>query len=767
MKFFCRLKPLMFLLLCSGAFGARAGIVLESSDKYPFTEIRNYIDKSDTNGLSAALLFLNVHYNRYHGQELLDLLRQGEEHSHRTDMYGLYGFYSLIRRYYEEEGNSSKAMEYALKCYNLLKNEPESSRLYWLMIDIGNIFYDVRDFNQAQVFYEQALGIANRLKEAYGLSVIHLNLGLVAYQKKEYGTALKSYKLSARYRITSGNEKFVSTAYTNIANTFFRMNLPDSALHYTNQAKYYYENFGEDNELLVYIPAYIELGYYQYYATKKNFAKADAYLRRAKEYAYTKNLQGIYVESFFVEASCLMHAGLYEDAIRALKGILPRVKEKRLKMNEKDIYKLLSDCYHELHRYEDASNFFQDYIHIQDSMENVSMQAQFNTIRAVSEVHENEMKLNQMRKDMEISHLNSEMERKEKKVSLNIAAFAVSGFLVLSFLMWQFVRRGKKLQKMQFKLMEQNNNIKIQSNELRKSNQIKDKIFSVIAHDLRNPLNRLLVELALIKQQVQPGKTNIVSTMENTLKETIDLFERLLEWSKRDNKQIVYSPTILNLSESVNKVITFYISDIQTNKIAIVNNCSTLHAFVDANVFLTLVRNILGNAIKAVGPGGTIEIQCAQVNEKDIEIVFSDSGSGFSQYILNEFNNDSKVESVGEGTGLMLCKMLAKYNDWPIRLSNDSAYGGARITLVIPAYRKKIVQLQEDAGRLQEITIPADMKERLEPIKKYKFYQTSELRQLLHNIETEDPGMKEWIRNVLSAIHEGNEEAFRKLVQMV
>ncbi len=766
MNFSGRTTFLFAVFCCLLTFSLKAEASI-SAEKFPLKEISEYTREGDTNNLSAALWYINQNYSRFHGTTLLKTLQDAEQHSEATDLYGLYGFYSLTRRYYEAERNSSKAMEYSLKCYNLLKNEPESSRLYWLMIDIGNIFYGIRDFNQAQVFYEKSIGIANRLKESYGMSVIYLNLGLVADQKKEYEVALNYYKLSAAYRVTSGNSKFTSSTYTNIANTFFKMEQPDSAKFYIDQAKYYYESFGNETDLLVEVPPSLDLGYYQYYAAKKDFGKADDYLRKVKAYTHKNNLTGAYIASFFVESSYLVKGGKYGKAATALEEILPLVKVKNLIFNEKDIYKSLSQCYTKLQQYEKAAAFFKKYLAIEDSIEHISLQTQFNTIRAITEVHESEVKLNQLKKDIEIARLNNEMDKKETKFSYNLAAAAISGFLILCFLLWQIVQRGQKLKKLQSKLREQTNNIKIQSNELRKSIQVKDKIFSVIAHDLRNPLNRLLVELALLKQVVPSAKSGIAEAMENTLKETIDLFERLLQWSKRDNKNIVYSPSIINMSESINKIISFYLSEIQTHKIAVVNNCSTLNAFVDANVLLTLLRNILGNAIKAVGNSGTIEVQCEHLNEDQIQIAFFDSGSGFSQYILDEFNNESKMESVGEGTGLMLCKTLAKYNNWPINLSNDSDYGGAKITLIIPAYRKKRDKQQEDASKLENIELSESVKLQLQPVKGFKLYQTSELRNFLHGIQTDDPQANTWISKALQVIHEGNNEAFQKLLKML
>lgn len=752
-------------MVCTLMSGLRAqnAVTLEND---PEQYIRKYIHENDTNGLSDALWYVNTNYTRFRTPDFFNLLKAGEQHSEQTDLHGLYGFYSLIRKYYEFDGNSSKAMEYALKCYNLVKNEPESPSLYWLMIDIGNIFFSIRDFNQAQIFYEKSIGIANRLKEYYGMSVIYLNLGLVADQKKEYQSALKYYKLSAAYRISSGNSKFISINYANIANTFFKMEQPDSALYYLHQAQHYYGSAGKNADLLIEVPAVIDLGFYQYYSSRKELGKAASYMLKAKTYALDHKLDETYISCFFVESSWLMKNGEYAQAVTALENVLPLVRKKNLSLKEKDVYRSLSECYTKLRKFDAATSFFKRYLTIEDSIESVSLQTQFNNIRAITEVHESEVALTQMQKNMEIAQLSNEMEKRQKKVSYNIAAIAVCGFLVLGFLFTQYVQRGKKVVKLQARLKQQNNNIKIQSNELRRTNQVKDKIFSVIAHDLRNPLNRLLVELALLKQAIPPAKSGIAEAMENTLKETIDLFERLLQWSRRDNKEILYSPSVINLSESINKIIAFYLSDIQGNKISVINNCCTLNAFADSNVLLTLLRNILGNAIKAVGTAGTIEVACSQLDEKRIEITFSDSGSGFSQYILDEFNNESKTESVGEGTGLMLCKTLAKYNGWPISLNNESVYGGAKITLILPAYLQKKTS-RDAAFALEEIKLPEKEKLQLQPVKGFKLYQTSELRNFLNAVKTDDSYAKRWISEALQAIHDGNNEIFQKLLKML
>lgn len=765
----CKIKKqilTIFCLLYLSATNLHASKSLNKKE-FPIKEIFDYMEKNDTVGLSKALVYLNGNTDKYLGKELMEILQKGAAHSESTDLCELFGFYSLIRKHYALEGNTSKAMEYALKSYNIQKNKKENEALYWLLIDIGNIYYEMREYDQAQNFYSKAIKIATKLKDMYGLSVVHLNMGLVDEEREDYKNALKQFRASGFYRNFSENKKLIASSYSNIANVFFKMKEIDSAFYYIQKAEHYYHHVGTETDLLIEIPAFIKLGYYQYYASFKDYEKAAKYLVDARDYMREHRLLGPYIGSFYIEYRSLMEHGMYEKAIAAIRVIFPLVKDKRLLLNERDLSESLAVCYNKLGRYKEAAEAFANYMWVQKEIDNSSMKAQFNTVRAMAEVHESDVKLNRMKRNMEIGQLNNEIRKKQRNVSFFVAGLAILGILVLIYLIRQLRIREEKLQKLQQHLKEQNNSIKLQSNELKKSNQIKDKIFSVIAHDLRNPLNRLLAELAIIRQEIPENRRAITRSMENTLKETIDLFERLLQWSKRDNKQIVYSPSVLSLTENVNKIIVFYQADIEGKQITVTNNCEALNAFVDVNVLLTLLRNLMGNAIKAVGDNGKIRIDGNQLDEKHLEIIFSDSGCGFSASILGEFNDENKIDTVGEGTGLMLCKMLARYNGWPIHLSNDSIYGGAKITLVIPSYVKKYPGQHQDMAALENIQLSEEWKEKLEKIKKFKIYQTSELRQFLNAFETSDVDALLWINSAHEAIHAGNNEQFQQLLKLL
>ncbi len=759
---------LLLLFMAVGPFCARSAMNYDvwNRPQSPEQILYRFIEKQDTNDLSFTLFYINQNFSKYKTGSFFDLLEQGADVSERSNIIYLPHFYRLIRKYYIEAGNKTKSLEYALKIYNLLSKTGKTEDMLWTMVEIGNIFYSEKDYDQALVFYSKAEQIAFENGDPYGLSVVYLNYGMIDDQQGNYEKALENYKKSAKYRVRAGNVKFLASTYIKLAKTLLKLKRYTDALYYIHLTEDYYYFKGQPSNLLNETPLFIAMAYSDYYFALGNDKEGFSFLRQARKIAKENKFTAYYFTTFFSEADHYMEHKDFQKAIDCLLPMIPDLKRKHLLEDQRNVYKILAKCYSRVNNLAKAEAAFNNFIQLNDTLNHTALKSQLNTMRTLTAVYESDSKMQNIKRNLEIADMNNRLQSKQRSVFYWIFGVATFAILVLLVLFLNLRKNKKRLQQLHFQSLLQNNEIKVKSIELQRSDQIKDKLFSIIAHDLRNPLNRLLVELAIVKKTI--GNNQIIEPMENTLKETIGLFERLLQWSKMDNKQNIYSPVRINLSENINKIITFYLPEMQLREISIVNNSETMMVFVDPNILQTLLRNFLSNAISVVAKGGTIEIEAKHFDEDSVEVILSDSGPGFPEEILNNFHvekNDLNASS--NGLGLTLCKVLAKMSGWPLQISNESRHGGARVSIVLPIFKEK--KKSTELNVISRAFEPTDAwKARLRPIHDYKFYQTSQIRSFLKSLgNIDDPQVRLWIRQIEQAVHQGDKETYAALMQLI
>jgi PAS domain S-box-containing protein len=209
----------------------------------------------------------------------------------------------------------------------------------------------------------------------------------------------------------------------------------------------------------------------------------------------------------------------------------------------------------------------------------------------------------------------------------------------------------------------------IKDNELAliELNATKDKFFSIIAHDLRNPFNSILGLSAVLEQQI---KNNDLSNIEEQVhiirkasEQAFELLVNLFEWSQSQTGRMVFNPQLKDVSRLIHQAIDFA-DDFVGHKFLRIC-CSipeNLMATVDTDMFNAILRNLISNAIKFSHPGGTITVS-AGIENAELLVSVKDEGVGIPKNALDRlFKLNEKVSTTGtlnekgSGLGLVLCK---------------------------------------------------------------------------------------------------------------
>ncbi|MHC1704951.1 MAG: PAS domain S-box protein [Tenuifilaceae bacterium] len=230
--------------------------------------------------------------------------------------------------------------------------------------------------------------------------------------------------------------------------------------------------------------------------------------------------------------------------------------------------------------------------------------------------------------------------------------------------------------------------------ELQELNASKDKFFSIIAHDLKNPFNSIIGFSELLKKRLHNDKnekaSQIAMMLNNTSKETYNLLENLLEWANSQRGKIHFSPSIINLKVLFEEEISL-VNSMASQKGIIIKNCvndsETLNA--DEHMLKVIIRNLLTNAVKYSNNGGEVVLDALDDSNKLI-ITIADNGIGISETIKDKlFKLDPKSSNLGTagekgtGLGLIICKEFVEKHGG--RIWVESQLGeGSKFSFSIP-----------------------------------------------------------------------------------
>lgn len=211
--------------------------------------------------------------------------------------------------------------------------------------------------------------------------------------------------------------------------------------------------------------------------------------------------------------------------------------------------------------------------------------------------------------------------------------------------------------------------ISLQNEELNALNITKDKFFSIIAHDLRGPINTVVAFSDLISKKIEDYSKERISQLMNLLnesaKQTALLLENLLMWSRSQRKSIPYAPQIYHCKDLINNIFTEmrHLAAAKNIEIKPQGPIDNFSIFADKEMFKTIFRNLISNAIKYTNFGGEITIGCGKITDNFCEFFVQDNGVGISNDILPKLfkidqhvTTDGTNKEKGTGLGLVLCK---------------------------------------------------------------------------------------------------------------
>ena len=571
----------------------------------------------------------------------------------------------------DRQGFTSQALDFYNDAYLGLRERGLEHMTGWLNIDIGNVHFHQQNFKPALEKYKLAARLFADDKYDAGLYTSYNNMGLVFLSQGFYSKARESFRKSQK--LAQGSLADIpylqALSFKYIADLHLALDHQDSAQAFLDSAlkvKYTDRDILHRDELLENLA--------NIWLLKGDTAKAIAYLEVAA-FESSQN-HDVYVEiNVNRQLAALYHAqGQTEKAISFLRQAAERCQHGGAIDAGISIQTELIKYF----------GFGKNVLAQKREYEHL---IKLQNLRYEALLQENEQRYAIQELLHEYSQRLQEQAASLSRSDLIRNALFIIGILLIG-LIWVLFKSMMKSQKARDELGQSNM-------ALQEAVDSKNKLFSIIAHDLRSPFNVLMGYSDLLKEEYESfeesQRKTIILEMAGVIGNAFRLLENLLEWSRAQTNRIRYQPEAFPLRPLIVDLATFTSETFGKKHISvIVDEVEEIDVLADKNMLSTILRNLLSNAGKFSESGRKIMIRTTLRGER-VHISVMDEGIGISPDKIDTlFDPTVNVSSTGThnepgtGLGLSLCKEFVEMHGGEITV-NSTLGDGTNFSFTIPA----------------------------------------------------------------------------------
>ncbi len=637
--------------------------------------------------------------NSSYKDSLLSLIESTDDYKIKVELY-----YQLSEEWLRKDTDSSEF--YASKCLSLsqenmwLKGKALSDLMY------GSIHTLKGNYSNAVEFFMKALNYFELINDRENIGVSFYKLAYVFYQIEDFKTAYQYNARSIQILEKFDNDKLM-TAYNGIGLVYYTMAKDDSALFFFEKAK---ELALKKKNKSIQIFSLGNIA--NIYLSNREYTKALDNFDQVKKLSINQgdihsllitylNISDILEQMSEEEDNTFQKKNLLNQSLIYADSALTLSNDINSTVYRSYAFEQLSSSYKSIGKYKTALQFYELFFLTNDSVFNNEKLFEIKKFEKQYQNDKQKMKLALIQKEETIDK--NYIKKQKLIIVFTVGAIAVISLLVV---LLYFLYRKKIITNHILKLKNDNINnqrLKIAGQrdklselafELKKSNKTKDKFFSVLAHDLKNPFQSLTGFSELLIQQVKQGDFSNALKFSKYIYETSNntyvLLENFLNWARVQTGVLKYNPEIFNLLDLVNESIEIvkYFSDEKQIKINIEVDKQVV-VYVDKHMINTILRNLVSNAIKFTNEKGTIHIKSDKIENDFINIIIQDNGVGMKPEVLRNLFKISSYSSMGTqqekgtGLGLIICKEFAVLNKGDLYASSE-VDKGSTFTLKIP-----------------------------------------------------------------------------------
>jgi signal transduction histidine kinase len=559
----------------------------------------------------------------------------------RRNSIGMANAYRILGSLYAQNDSYFQSLEFFLEALDIFEANEDSLGIANIYVSLGHYYQGLQNHDREIDYHKKSLEIFRTLGFQERIAVATHNLSESYLLAGNYSESRKLAEESVSINRRMKKKAVLSSCYNILGQLELHNGDQEKAKENFEKVLDISNELGENSQKIATVSAYCNLA--DIYFSQQNYQQMLIYLNKAVEFSKSSLLSGRLTE----------------------------------------VYMKLISYYNSIGRTDSVKYFLEEYQRVTADRKNKLNEDRAKLIRSAQEAHY----IKQENQELEAFNILQDTRLKFAYTSIVL----ISVFIII--LLWSLVlniRTKKRLTRQQLTIQKQ-------KERLEELNLTKDKFFSIVAHDLKSPLNSMKGFSDFILTRGEDMSKEDIAIMSGKIKKsiinTLKMADNLINWARIQMQEVKIDRKKLNISETLEPICILY-QDLAEKKEITLNYQFdvNLDIYADPDQTAFIMRNLISNAIKFTKRGGFITISAALGDENSVKLKVEDTGVGMPESVKsNLFKLESKYSmkgtdgEIGTGLGLMLCQEFIKLNNGIIEVESEEKKG-TTIILTFPQY---------------------------------------------------------------------------------
>ncbi len=592
--------------------------------------------------------------------------------------------------------NPKESLRYAYLAYEAALKSGNPEAINKALLQIGNVYSLKQAYNTAIEYYHTILDNIEDCHCPELESETNMFLGQTYNDLKEYDSALVYLRRAEtlwKKKQIKRDSSIKNTLYLFIGEAKMNKKAYDSSFSYITRALEGFRTVKDTSGIvnaMNYLASYWDhLGSYD-----KEKEVLNEIITLCQQAGYYTFLCRLYHE---LAATC-MKMNKPSEAIVYLRKSALCLKVHHQPSIIGDNLALLSEYYAAVGNYTKAIDYNEKHIAFTDSLQKV----QLKTVKELFDIRydmETKIKsLSLLKRDNRIRNLTYKKNLFYKNISSLLLIFFALIFFILFSIFLINKRSHRELLETNRKLEAVHKKLEQKQQQQQQENQIRNKLFMILAHDLINPFNALLGFAELLSEEIHNFERKDIKRHSEFIfqaaKQLHFLLENLLHWARIQTGRIQFQPAYLDLNKTIRDVTEVYRYSAEKKKITLmVNTTNELIVYADESLISVVLRNLIHNAIKYTDELGVVTIEASR-REDHVEVSVTDTGCGIPEEdkkklfnLEHHFTRKGTSGEEGTGLGLIICKEFLAFHSSSLTIESTPGEG-SRFSFTLPVKDK-------------------------------------------------------------------------------
>ncbi len=583
---------------------------------------------------------------------------------------------------YKNRGEYVEALTVYKESISYIDEEKDPMQIAQGYINMGNVFVYLGSYERALDYFEMALSISEKEESLKEIALCLSNSGVIQNKCHNFQKAFNLYDRALEVCETINDRVQTSNCLINIGTNYADMGEPQTGIEYVEKGMAIKLDLGDDRAIS---NCHIHLA--EIYSMMEEHARAIELFRTAiPEKEKLGDQEGL-ARCYLGLGSVYLATGQYNTAdamtdialeialrIAALEHITTGYTVKRGIAETRGDFKAA-------YQYALKNLLYNDSL-IDESTSKAAMEMEFRHQSKELEKENENLRIQ--------SNLATDLMKKRNAFLYSIIGIVVllsAGLILVVFFL-------QKLKISSLRLEEKNLVITKQNLKLDELNTSKDRMMSIIAHDLRSTIGNLLTAVDVLKRvedKQEPGidRKKLLGNLKNSASYSLELLENLLHWSRLGDKNSYYHPEDLNINTLIISCLSMFNEAVINKELVIEQEIKgTINCKMDRIMMETIIRNLISNAIKFSNRGGTIRI-LAWTNDSNLHLTVADHGIGMTREQIETITHNGgystrgTANEKGAGIGLTLVREFTAKHRGKLNITSEPG-NGSQFSIVLP-----------------------------------------------------------------------------------